>query len=103
MYDWKKVTNGFNFVFDEKIPGNTTEILKMPVVSANKRGINDIGFTVGDGVRLYATLSIKPDIEDEEIWQEIEAFDEINKTTSYIKIVNTADAARRVIIRVILN
>lgn len=102
MLTFKNTTNGFNYVFEQDIEPNKTEILKMPIVTPNKRGINDIGFAVEDGIVLYATISAEP-LGDTAIWQEIQEFDEINKTTSFIKIVNTSDEKRRVNIRAILN
>ena len=44
MAEFKKSPNGFNYSYERLIPANTTVILKMPTVSANKRGINDIGW-----------------------------------------------------------
>lgn len=102
MLTFKNTTNGFNYVFEQDIEPNKTEILKMPIVTPNKRGINDIGFAVEDGIVLYATISAEP-LGDTAIWQEIQEFDEINKTTSFIKIVNTSDEKKRVNIRAILN
>lgn len=102
MENFKNTSHGFNFSFDRSIPAKSEVIIKMPTVSANKRGINDIGFAVEDGITLYATLAAKPS-ENSTIWQEIQPFDEINKTTAYIKAVNSADSEKRVNIRVILN
>ena len=96
-----KAKNGFNYSYEKVIPANTTLILKMPPVSANKRGINDIGFAVELGVTLYATIAAKP-LADTAVWQEIHMFDEINKTTSFIKIVNSAAEGKKVNIRAIL-
>ena len=103
MREFKRTTNGFNYVFEDKINANETIILKMPSITPNKRGINDIGFSVDDGIVLYATISSKPDSDNASLWQEIDPFDEINKTTSYIKIENTTDEIKSVIIRAILN
>ena len=102
MLTFKNTTNGFNYVFEQDIEPNKTEMLKMPIVTPNKRGINDIGFAVEDGIVLYATISAEP-LGDTAIWQEIQEFDEINKTTSFIKIVNTSAEKKRVNIRAILN
>ena len=102
MYEFKRLTNGFNYVFEKTLSGNKTILLKMPPISANKRGINDIGFCAENGVSLYSTISSEPD-DDTAIWQEIQPFDEVNKTTSFIKIVNTSAENKRVNIRVILN
>ena len=102
MLKFKNVTNGFNYTCEAVIPANSEEILKMPVVSANKRGINDIGYAVEDGIELYATISSTATGE-ETLWQKINIFDEINKTTSFVKIVNTSDQPKRINIRTILN
>ena len=102
MLEFKRTTNGFNYTFEKDIAAGATEILKMPTVTPNKRGINDIGFAADDGIILYATISAEPE-KDSAIWQEINPFDEINKTTSYIKVVNTTGEKKRVTIRAILN
>ena len=102
IYDFKKGQNGFNYFFEKSIEPNTEILLKLPPVSSNKRGINDIGFACEDGITLYATISARPE-GDNAIWQEIQDYDEINKTTSYIKIENTFDIAQKVNIRVIMN
>lgn len=102
MSSFKNTANGFNYAYEKSIAAGDSVILKMPVVSPNKRGINDIGFTAEDGIRLYATISSSPESPDT-IWQEINEYDEINKTTGYIKIENTTGEAKRVNIRIIMN
>lgn len=99
---FKNTTNGFNFVFEERIAPKETVILKMPVVSPNKRGINDIGYAVESGVALYGTIASNPHSENA-MWQTIEPSEDINKTVSFIKIVNTTDTGKLVNIRAILN
>ena len=101
-YEFTRSTTGFQYTFEKSIPANTTILLKMPPVSANKRGVNDIGWVAESGVNLYATLSTYP-LADTAIWQQLQPYDEVNKTTNYIKIENTADSAKRVNIRAILN
>ena len=74
----------------------------MPQVSANKRGINDIGWaTNGDNVILYGTLA-RDGKNPNAIWQEIEPYHGINKVVSYLKITNSGDACR-IEIRAIFN
>lgn len=102
MEYFKKENNAFSFVYDKKIPAKQTVYLKMPAVTPNKRGVNDIGFAYEEGITLYATLAADP-LDDNAIWQEIMPFDEINKTVSYIKIKNDASGAARVNIRALLN
>ena len=102
--NFKNTSNAFNYVFEDYIPAGEVVLLKMPPVSSNKRGINDIGFMADNNITLYATISATPDIEDNEVWQEINSYDEINKTTAYLKIVNeSTDSSGNVIIRVIMN
>lgn len=101
MREFKRTTNGFNFVFESEINEGETIIVKMPPVSSNKRGINDIGWQCDGNVTLYGTLSGKPESMTA-LWQEIEDNDEINKTVSAIKIVNNGGACN-IIIRAILN
>mgnify|MGYP004652606505 CR=1 FL=1 len=101
--DFRNATKyGFSFYYERNLDPGETRYLKMPAVSPNKRGINDIGFAYESGISLYATLSEEP-FRDNAIWQKINPFDEINKTVSYIKIENTAQSSAKVNIRAILN
>ena len=101
IYEFERTTNAFNYVFEKDIKDFETVIVKMPVVSANKRGINDIGWVSNGDVTLYGTLS-KDANSDKALWQEIGENQEINKVTSAIKIKNNGDACR-IIIRAIFN
>lgn len=94
-------TTGFNFVFEKDLKANETIIVKMPAISANKRGINDIGWLSDGDVTLYGTLAKNPKSE-KALWQEIRVNDEVNKVTSALKIVNNGDACR-IEMRAILN
>ena len=93
---------GFSYYYDKKVRPGEIRYLKMPTVSPNKRGINDIGFAYEDGISIYATLSADP-FGENTIWQKINQYDEINKTISYIKIENAGESNARVNIRAILN
>ena len=94
---------GFSYYFDYLVPANETIFLKMPTVSANKRGINDVGYAYEPGINLYATLSEDP-TKETALWMKVNPFTEINKTVSCIKIVNTdIENPKRVNIRAILN
>lgn len=86
-------TTGFNFVFEKDLKANETIIVKMPAISANKRGINDIGWLSDGDITLYGTLAKNPK-SDKALWQEIRENDEVNKVTSALKIVNNGDACR---------
>lgn len=103
MEKFSRVTNGFNFVYEKELEAGETVILDMPVVSANKRGINDIGWqTDSDDVILFGTLSSNPE-SDAALWQLIERDYEVNKTLSAIKIYNSGEMKSRIVIRAILN
>ena len=52
MQEFKRTTNGFNFVFEKELESNETVILKMPPVSSNKRGFDDIGWQSDGDVKL---------------------------------------------------
>jgi hypothetical protein len=94
LYEFDRTgTTGFNFVFEKDLKANETIIVKMPAISANKRGINDIGWLSDGNVTLYGTLAKNPKSE-KALWQEIRVNDEVNKVTSAIKIVNNGDACR---------
>lgn len=104
VYKFKNasVNQGFNYVFERTIPAHTEIIIKMPVVTANKRGINDIAWqTDKDDVKLYGTLSANPG-GNYAMWDLIEPNSEINKAVSGLKVVTGASESR-VVIRAILN
>lgn len=94
LYEFDKTgTTGFNFVFEKDLEAHETVIVKMPVVSANKRGINDIGWLSNGDITLFGTLAKNPKSE-KALWQEIRDNDEVNKVTAAIKIVNNGGACR---------
>ncbi|MBQ5851658.1 MAG: hypothetical protein IIW54_12740 [Lachnospiraceae bacterium] len=101
IFHFKNTSNAFNYVFEKDLKANETVIVKMPAVSANKRGINDIGWLSDGNVTLYGTLANHPESE-KALWQEILVNNEINKVTSALKIVNNGDACR-IEIRAIFN
>lgn len=101
MDKFRKVTNGFNFVYEKELEAGETAIVAMPVVSPNKRGINDIGWQSDGDVTLYGTLSSRPE-SDNALWQEVMNNHEVNKTVSALKVVNNGDKCH-IIIRAILN
>ena len=98
-------TTGFNFWFAKDLAANETIIVKMPPVSANKRGINDIGWLSDCEIkkdeagnetpmlRMYGTLAKNPK-DSECLCQEIRVNDEVNKTVSALLIVNEGRACR---------
>lgn len=94
LYEFDRAgTTGFNFVFEKDLKANETIIVKMPAISANKRGINDIGWMSDGDITLYGTLAKNPKSE-QALWQEIRVNDEVNKVTSALKIVNNGEACR---------
>lgn len=94
-------TTGFNFVFEKDLAANETIIVKMPAISANKRGINDIGWMSDGNVLLYGMLAKNPK-NPNALCQEIREYDEVNKVTSAIVVVNNGGACR-IEMRAILN
>ena len=105
LLEFERTTNAFNFVFEKDLKAGETIIVKMPPVSANKRGINDIGWLSdcdvevdGDGneipkLKLYGTINKNPK-NPNALCQEIRANDEINKVTSALIVVNNGGACR---------
>ena len=105
LLEFQRTTNAFNFVFRKDLAANETIIVKMPPVSANKRGINDIGWisdaevetdeqgNTNPKIRLYGTLAENPR-DGESLVQEIRVNDEVNKTTSAIIIKNLGGKCR---------
>lgn len=101
MKEFKRSLNGFSYTFEAEVPGNTDIIIKMPPISPNKRGVNDIGWMVEGNLVLYGTLSATP--ETTTMWEQLQIRDEVNKTISAIKVTNGGATAGNVLIRVILN
>lgn len=94
LYDFERASgNAFNFVFEKDLAANEVVVVKLPAVSANKRGINDIGWLSDGDVTLYGSLAKNPKSE-KALWQEIRENDEVNKVTAAIKIVNNGGACR---------
>lgn len=93
LLEFDRTTNAFNFVFEKDLAANEVVIVKMPAVSANKRGVNDIGWLSDGSVALYGTLS-KNAKSEKALWQQIRENDEINKVTSALAIVNNGGACR---------
>lgn len=93
--------HGFSYVFERVLGAGEIVIVKMPPISPNKRGVNDIGWQADGDVTLCGTLSRKPE-DGAALWQEIEVGDEINKTVSAIKIKNNSDKECSVVIRALL-
>ena len=87
ILEFERTTNAFNFVFERNLNAGEEVIVKMPAVSANKRGINDIGWICNGDVTISGTLAKNPKNPDA-LWQEIRDFDEVNKVTSALKITN---------------
>lgn len=104
-FNSERTTNAFSFVFEKDLEMGEAIMVKMPAVSANKRGVNDIGWMSDcdvdidkDGneipkLKLYGTLSENPKSE-KALWQEIRVNDEVNKVVSALLIVNNGDACR---------
>ena len=105
LLEFERTTNAFNFVFAKNLAAGEAVIVKMPAVSANKRGVNDIGwlsdcevYTDESGndipkLRLYGMLAKNPR-NPNALCQEIRANDEINKVTSAIVAVNHGGPCR---------
>lgn len=98
---FERTTNAFNYVFDYDLKPNETIIVKMPVVSSNKRGVNDIGWQADGDVKLYGTICFDPK-KTTTLWDKIENNSDINKTVNAIKIVNGMHPTR-IVMRAILN
>jgi hypothetical protein len=110
LLGFSRTTSAFNYVFEGEIPAGETIYVKLPAVSANKRGINDIGWASDaelddDGapkIKLWGTLAHSI-TDGNAIWQEIRQHDEINKCTSVIKVTNIGDKTYRIEMRAIFN
>lgn len=98
---FNRTGNAFDFVFAKDLMAGETIIVKLPIVSANKRGVNDIGWLSDGNVTLYGTLAENPK-NPNALCQEIRTNDEVNKVTSAIVVKNNGDACR-IEMRAILN
>lgn len=96
-----KDNSGFNYYWEGEVNDGETVILRFPPVTANKRGVNDIGWQIDGDATLWATTVTDP-YADDAMWQEIHDYEDINKCASAVKI-DGSGAASRVIIRIILN
>lgn len=106
LYEFKRLTTGFCFVFEKHLVPGETIIVRMPAISANKRGVNDIGWIsdAEDGkLQLSGTFAENPK-SDDALWMEINENDEINKTTAALKIYYYGDKPScKIEIRAVLN
>ena len=100
MERFKRVSRGFDLVYEEDVAANETIIVELPPVSPNKRGVDDIGWQTDGDITLYGTLASNPEDENT-LWQEIKPGDAINNTVSAFKIVNGGSDCR-VVIRTIM-
>lgn len=97
---------GFNFCYEDEIPAETSVMLKVPLVTANKRSVNDIGWMVecadddADSVFVRGTLS--SNVDENAIWQNLIPGEDVNKTISGIMITNNGRNPCNAVIRVIL-
>jgi len=104
MASQEKTDNtGFNYRWSGEIAAGEEVIVRFPVVTANRRGVNDIGWQIDDAgdATLWATLADMPE-QDGVIWQEIRADEGINKTATAVKFVGGAGVSK-VWLRIILN
>lgn len=102
LLEFERTTNAFNFVFERNLTEKEVVIVKMPAVSANKRGINDIGWVSNGNVSLEGTISRNPK-DKNALWMPIASNEEINKVVSALRITNNDDEERRIEIRAIFN
>lgn len=96
VYEFKKTTTGFCYVFDKYLNTDDEIIVKMPAVSANKRGVNDIGWISSaepGKLTIWGTFAEDPK-SDDALWMVIRENDEINKTTAALKIKNSGQRCK---------
>ena len=97
---------GFNYCYEDEIPAATSVMLKVPLVTANKRSVNDIGWMVectdddADSVFVKGTLS--SNVNEDSIWQDLVPGEDVNKTISGIMITNNGGSSCKAVVRVIL-
>lgn len=91
----------YDYSADIELEAGVTEIIEIPRVSINKKGVIDIGWQSDDGIILYGTLSENFNSPDT-LWDEMNDGEEVNRTVRYIKAVNTAETKQHLYIRAIL-
>jgi len=96
QYELKKSNTGFEYFYEAVLQPKEILRVQRPPVSANRRGINDIGYAYTGDVKVSATLTGLPDDENA-VWQDIQPFDEINKTVSWIKFENLSETESAVV------
>ena len=102
LYDFERTTSAFNFVFEKDLEPGEKIYVRMPPVSSNKRGINDIGWIASGDVSLRGTLSRDPKNQNA-LWQDIKPYAEINKVTAFIEITNNDNKTARIEMRALFN
>ena len=94
---------GFSYEFNKELEAGEEVIVKMPVPTANRRGVNDIGWqSESENVEIYGTLYSDVGNVPDWAWERIGEDEDINKTVRAINVINTGVAPCRVIIRAIL-
>ena len=97
---------GFNYCYEDEIPAGTSVILKLPLVTANKRSVNDIGWMVqcgdDDADSVFVKVTLSSNVNEDSIWQDLIPGEDINKTISGIMITNNGSKPCKAVIRVIL-
>lgn len=92
---------GFSYYFEDTVKAGETVFLLLPRTTANKRGVNDIGWQIDGEAKLYGTASVHPD-KDTALWQEIHDYEDINLCASAVKIVGEGGESK-VCIKIRLN
>ena len=97
---------GFNFCYEDEIPADTSVMLKVPPVTANKRSVNDIGWMVqcddADANSVFVKGTLSSNVNEDSIWQDLIPGEDVNKTISGIMITNNGSSPCKAVIRAIL-
>ena len=101
MLNLSRKNTAYDYSADIELEAGATEYIEIPKVSANKKGVNDIGWQSDDNIVLYGTLSSNYTSEDT-LWDEIKDGEALNLTVRYLKAVNTGTTSQHLYIRVIL-
>lgn len=101
MLNLSRKNTAYDYTADIELEAGATEYIEIPRVSANKKGVNDIGWQSDDDIVLYGTISSNYASTDT-LWNEIRDGEEVNRTIRYIKAVNTGERSQHLYIRVIL-
>jgi len=90
MLKMLRIAPAYSYYLEKPLNANETVIIGIPEVSPNKRSVRSIGYSGDDTIALYATISADPDNTAQ--WAQVPLGNDINLSTTAIKVVNGVNA-----------